>query len=251
VRERRRLFLDIETSPLQVFVWSLNDKANAYISHKSIIKDRGVICICYKWAGKKKVESLTWSKGQSDKPMLKKFVPILGEASEIVAHNGDRFDLPWIRGRCLTHGIPMAPTYPTIDTLKKARQKFRLPSNRLDYLGNLLVGEQKIATGFGLWRDIVLHKSDSAMQKMVDYCKQDVILLEKVFDKMAPYVEPVSSVAEYSCDCPECGNPRPICKGYRHRKSGSVFVQLLCKRCPKWYGVPLSKYKTNRKLACP
>jgi hypothetical protein len=251
VASRRRLFLDIETSPLQVFVWSLNDKSNANISHKSIIKDRGVICICWKWAGEKKVESLTWSKGQSDKTMLKKFVPVLSEATEIIAHNGDRFDLPWIRGRCLTHGIPMAPTYPTIDTLKKSRQKFRLPSNRLDYLGNLLVGEQKIATGFGLWRDIVLHKSDTAMRKMVDYCKGDVLLLEKVWNKMAPFVEPATSIASHACDCPECGNPRPVVKGYRTRKTGSVYVQLLCKRCPKWYGVPLSKYKSNRRLACP
>ena len=167
--ERRSLFLDIETSPLQVFVWSLNDKSNAYISHKSIIKDRGIICICWKWAGNKKVESLTWSKGQSDKAMLKKFVPVLSEATEIVAHNGDRFDLPWIRGRCLVHGIPMAPTYPTLDTLKKARQKFRLPSNRLDYLADVLTGEGKLPSGFGLWRNIVLHKDEPSMKKMVKY----------------------------------------------------------------------------------
>jgi len=98
--ERRRLFLDIETSPLQVFVWSLNDKANAYISHKSIVKDRGIICICYKWEGIDKIYSLTWDKKQSDKKMLQEFVSgPLANATEIVAHNGDRFDLPWIRGR--------------------------------------------------------------------------------------------------------------------------------------------------------
>jgi DNA polymerase elongation subunit (family B) len=249
--ERRRLFLDVETSPLQVFVWSLNDKANSYISHKSIIKDRGIICICWKWAGEEKIESLTWNKSQNDKAMLKKFVTVMDSATEICAHNLDRFDLPWLRGRCLIHGIPMAPTYPTVDTLKKARAKFRLPSNRLDYLGGALVGEQKIATGFGLWRDIVLDKSETAMRKMVDYCKQDVALLEKVYDKMAPYIEPVTSVADYTCDCPECGNPRYYVKGYRTRKTGSVWVQLLCKECPKWkwYGVPLSKFKSNKKLA--
>ncbi len=247
---RRRLYLDIETSPLQVFVWSLNDKANAYISHKSIVKDRGIICICWKWAGEKEVESLTWSKSQSDKAMLKKFVPVLSEATEIIAHNGDRFDLPWIRGRCLTHSIPMAPTYPTIDTLKKARAKFRLPSNRLDYLGDLLLGERKLTAGFGLWRDIVLGKSESAMVKMVKYCKQDVILLEKVFDKLAPYIEPASSVAEHRRDCPECGNPDPIIKGRRVRASGNVYVQLLCKKCPewKWYGMTLGQYDKNKKL---
>jgi uncharacterized protein with PIN domain len=143
----------------------------------------------------------------------------------------------------------MAPTYPTIDTLKKARQKFRLPSNRLDYLGDTLVGEQKLATGFSLWRDIVLEKSEAAMRKMVDYCKQDVVLLEKVYDAMAPYIESATSVAMYASDCPECGSPRTKVHSKRKRVSGVVHITLRCTECGRHHTIPESKFKSNKKLA--
>ncbi len=250
MNERRRLFVDIETSPLQVFVWSLNDKANQYISHKSIVHDRGIICICWKWAGDKTVHHLTWNKRQCDKAMLKAFVKVLESATEIVAHNGDRFDIPWIRGRCLVHEIPMSPSYPQVDTLKKARQKFRLPSSRLDYLGETLVGEQKLATGFGLWRDIVLDKSESAMGKMIRYCKNDVKLLEKVFDKIQPYIEHKTSVARYLRDCPECGESKHYKNDWYMKNNGQVMYKLCCanRLCRKTHVVSKTQYDKNKKF---
>ena len=245
---RRRLFLDIETSPIQVFVFRLNDKSNAYISHKSIIKDAGIICICWKWAGTKRVHSLTWDAKQSDKAMLKKFIPILDSATEIVMQGGDRFDLPWIRTECLVHGIPMAPKYPTVDTLKKSRQKFYFPSNRLDYLGNRLIGENKLPTTFGLWRDIVLHKSERSLRTMVRYCKQDVLLLEKVFDRMAPYIESASSIARYASDCPECGSSKTVVQAKRKRASGSVHITFRCKDCGRHHTMPESRFNSDKEL---
>jgi hypothetical protein len=143
----------------------------------------------------------------------------------------------------------MAPTYPTIDTLKKARAKFRLPSNRLDYLGGLLVGERKLSTGFGLWRDIVLHKSDTSMRQMVDYCKNDVILLERVFDEIAPYIESVTSVATYASDCPECGSSRTGVRTKRKRASGVVALTFACRDCGKHHTLPESRFNSNKKLA--
>ncbi len=182
--------------------------------------------------------------------MLREFVSgPLSEATEIVAHNGDRFDLPWIRGRCLIHSLPMAPTYPTVDTLKKARQKFRLPSNRLDYLGDTLIGEQKLATGFGLWRDIVLDKSEPAMKKMVRYCKQDVVLLEKVFERMKPYIESASSVAEYARDCRECGSSSTYINARRVRASGALMFDMQCYPCGKHHTLSEGQYDKNKRFA--
>jgi len=243
---RRRLFIDIETSPLQVFAWHLGD---VRLEYQSIIKDSAIICICWKWAGKSTVESLTWNRYQDDKTMLRTFIPILSEADEIVAHNGDRFDIRVIRSRALVHEIPMAPNYPTLDTLKKARSKFRLPSNRLAYLSDRLVGERKLPTGFGLRRDIVLDRSETALKKMVDYCKQDVLLLERVFEKMANYIEPATSVAKYSSDCPECGSGRTIVNQKRKRASGTVHIQFSCKECGKFHTVPKSKFESDKPLA--
>jgi DNA polymerase elongation subunit (family B) len=48
--------------------------------------------------------SLTWDKKQSDKAMIKAFLKVMAQADEIVAHNGDKFDLKWLRTRALLHG---------------------------------------------------------------------------------------------------------------------------------------------------
>ena len=205
--ERRRLFLDIETPPIPVWVFQLRDKSNANISHKNIITGYpdGIITICWKWAGKKAVHHLTWDKKQDDKKLIREIIPVLDASGEIVMHNGDRFDIPWIRGRAITHRIPMSPTYITNDTLKKSRQKFRWPSYRLDYMGRHLLDDEKLPTSMGLWTAIMERKCERSLRTMVRYCGQDVLLLEAVFNRIRPYIEPVTSIADFPRDCPECG----------------------------------------------
>jgi hypothetical protein len=249
--KRNRLFLDVETPPIPVWVFSLNDKSNARISYKNIVSgySYGIICACWKWAGTKKVHSLDWGQKQNDKELVRGMIAAMDSADEICMQNGNRFDVRWIRGRAIYHRLPMRPTYATIDTLLKSRQKFHFPSFRLDYMGNHLLDDEKIPTSFGLWKTIMEDRCPISLQKMIRYCKKDVRLLEDLFNVIAPYIEPVSSVAEYSNDCPECGNPKTTVKGYRTRATGNVYVQLLCKKCPKWFGVPLSKFRSDKKLA--
>ncbi len=91
----KRLFFDIETSPNIGMFWSAGYKKD--ISPESIIKERAIICIAYKWAGDEKTHVLSWDENQDDKVMLEKFILIANSADELVGHNGDRFDLPWIR----------------------------------------------------------------------------------------------------------------------------------------------------------
>jgi len=246
VNDRKRLFYDIETSPLQVFTWQLGE---VHIDYKSIIEDRAIICICWKWAGRGRVESLTWDKKQNDKAMLKEFISVLDSADESCGHNSDRFDLPWIRGRALYHDIPMQPDYATIDTLKLARKQFKLPSNRLDALGRQLLDDKKLPTGFGLWRDIVLYNDEKALKKMVAYCKQDVRLLERLFDKIMPYCAPSKvSVARFARDCPECASSRTQLNGIL-RTMSSVKQRIRCMDCGKSWAIAKSKADKNAERA--
>ena len=86
--------------------------------------------VSWKWEGSKKVQHLDWGlKEQCDKKLVEKFIKVLDKADEIVAHNGDRFDIKWIRTRALYHGIEMRDTYTTIDTLKMCKKYLSLPSN--------------------------------------------------------------------------------------------------------------------------
>lgn len=181
---KKKLFFDIEVSPDIVLSWGVGNKIS--IGHDSIIQERAIICICWKWAGEDKVYSLKWDKG-CDKEMVKRFAKIADSADEIIAQNGDNFDIKWLRTRCLYHNIHISPKFNSLDTLKMARQNFRFNANRLDYMGKFLGYGGKIKTDYDMWKNILLHNDNKAMTLMVDYCKEDVILLEKVYNRLQEY----------------------------------------------------------------
>jgi uncharacterized protein YprB with RNaseH-like and TPR domain len=234
---RRRLFFDIETSPNIGLFWQAGYKKN--IDYSNIIQERAIICICYKWEDEKQVYSLQWDSRQSDKKMLIDFIKVANKAVEMVGHNGDKFDLAWIRTRCVFHRIDMFPKYVTIDTLKVARAKFRFNSNKLDYIAEYLGLGNKIKTEFGLWKDILLRKDKVAMEKMVKYCKKDVTLLEDVFKILNPHIEPKTHygvfVGEKRSTCPECGSDDLVKKDRRILASGLIKIILRCKTCGKYH----------------
>ena len=235
--KRRRLFFDIETSPNIGLFWEAGYKKN--IDSSNIIKERAIICICYKWEDDKEVYSLNWDAKQDDKRMLESFIKVINESDEAIGHNGDRFDLAWIRTRCLFHGISMFPNYCTIDTLKIARQKFRFNSNKLNYIADFLGIGQKIKTDFGLWKNIVLHKDKKAMADMIKYCKKDVILLEKVYKALSNHVIPKTHYGViFGADrgsCPECGSDDIFISKRRTLASGLKKLQFICKTCGKYH----------------
>jgi uncharacterized protein YprB with RNaseH-like and TPR domain len=241
----KRLFFDIETSPNIGLFWTTGNKLS--ISHDSIIKERAIICICYKWEGKEEIYSLSWDNKQSDKKLLEKFIKIANEADELVGHNGDKYDLPWVRTRCLYHGLNLFPSYVTVDTLKYARSKFKFNSNKLDYIAQFLGLGTKISTGFGLWKDIVLHKDEKAMEQMIEYCKGDVLLLEKIYNKLAPHFPEKLHVSEDKTDCPTCGNNKWSFTKSRMSALGTIRVQMQCKKCGRYHTVSKKTYDSISK----
>ena len=247
--EKKRLFFDIETSPNIGFFWQSGYKLN--IPYSKIIKERAIICICYKWADEKQVYSLSWDDNQDDREMLEKFIAVANEASELVGHNSDKFDLPWVRTRCLFHRIPVFPTYTTIDTLKHARSKFKFNSNRLDYIANYLGVGGKTETGFDLWKNIVLNNDKVALNKMIDYCKNDVDILEKVYNHLANYVPHKVhygiALTDNKCSCPECGSTDMKFSQRRYTATGLARIQLQCNSCYKYHTVSNTTYESALK----
>lgn len=184
-KPKRRLFFDIEVSANIVFSWNVGHKIT--IPYENIIRERAIICVCYKWEGDDKVYSIEWDNGD-DKKLLERFTKIIDSADEVITQNGDNFDIKWLRTRCLYHDIDISPKFNSIDTLKMARNGFRMNSNRLDYMGQYLGEGQKIKTDHTLWRDITLNNDKAALTRMVDYCKGDVVLLERIYQKLQKFV---------------------------------------------------------------
>lgn len=234
---RRRLFFDIETSPNLGMFFEAGYKKN--IGYESIIKERAIICICYKWEDEKEVSFLTWDNNQCDKKMLQKFVEVANSADELIGHNIDKFDLAWVRTRCLLHKIPMFPNYTTIDTLKISRSKFRFNSNKLDYISKILGVGKKIKTEFAMWSNILLHKDKVAMEKMVKYCKMDVIILEKVFKQLYLHIPAKTHFGvvfgQDRGSCPECGSDAIHRNKNIVSPTGVKKIQYRCATCGKYH----------------
>ena len=182
------LIYDIETSYNIGKFWRAGYNLN--INSGDIIHERAIICISYKWLGEEQVYNLTWDKNQCDKFLLEQFIPILDEADMIVAHNGDRYDLKFIKTRALKHNLKMLINYKQFDTLKVAKAKFMFNSNKLDYISKFLGAEGKISTEMKLWDDIILRKCPKALIQMLDYCDEDVRQLEVVYNALVSWENP-------------------------------------------------------------
>jgi predicted PolB exonuclease-like 3'-5' exonuclease len=237
----RRLFWDIETSPNIGFFWRPGYKVS--IPAENIIQERAVICICYKWEGEKKVHSLEWDEGR-DQELIFNFQGVIEEADEMVAHNGDKFDMAWYNGRHLIHGFAPISKAKTVDTYKMAAKNFNLNSYKLDYLSKILLGEGKIHTNFGMWEDIVMRNDAKAMKKMVKYCKKDVVLLEKVWEKLSEYDVPATHAAVNASGnpfhrwmCPRCGSDDVKKSKNITTAKGMRQHQMKCKSCGGYYTI--------------
>lgn len=190
--EAKILFYDIEVSYGLARLWKPG--YNLTVQYDDFVQHPKIICISYKWNNSEEVSTVRWDKNKDDKTLLELFIEELNSADFIVGHNANNFDLPWIRTRALFHDLEMLPTYKAVDTLKIARSKHRFPSNRLDAIGDYLGVGRKIKTERNLWVDTIEGtdgKDTKALDKMVEYCEQDVLLLEAVYNKLASQELPV------------------------------------------------------------
>ena len=203
------LFLDIETSPNIGLFWSSGYKIN--VPSDNIIQERQIICICWKWQGEKKVHSLDYgnSSSQNEQDMLKKITKVINEADLIVGHNHEKFDMAFIRSRLLFHGLPPFGVISTEDTYRLSAKTFYLNSYSLNYMSKFTGVGSKIHTDYSMWKDILIHSSSTALRKMVKYCKHDVVITEKVYDKISPFITHSVNKSLLSLGtkfgCPSCG----------------------------------------------
>jgi len=241
----KRLFFDIETSPNIGLFWRAGYRIN--IPPENIIQERKIICIAWKWQHKKKVEALSWDKNQDDKAMLEKFIPILHEADEIVTHNGFKFDIPWVRTRCIYHSIPIVPKFIGTDTCTVANKLFNFNSNKMNYICQFLDIGKKTLTSYDLWKDTLIDNNRKTLKVLVDYCKNDVQILEELYLKMSPYIPPVANYGEFTNRCPSCNGETSVSK-HRITAAGYHKTQYVCKVCGKYNTIATSRYKKGSKI---
>lgn len=257
----KRLIFDIEVSPNIAWMWKPEHYTT--VSYDNILIEGKIICICWKWAGQHIVHSLTWDKKHNEKKMLEVFIAEANKADEIITHNGEHFDIKWLRTRCSINGVSMMPDYVSLDTYKAAKHHFNFNSNKLAYIAKSFgLGEKMETGGSKLWKRVLMGQTEidnpdfwsrpilgnnpSALAHMVAYCKQDVNLLEKVFDRMNTYMKPKTHYGRTTSSCPECGSENTVVNMRRITAAGITKVTMHCKNCGKYHSVPESKL-TNPK----
>lgn len=235
------LILDIETAPAHVLTWNMY---NVNHSTDQILEDDYILMWAAKWLDKKKIEHDTVKKHSSpahysekgEKAILKSLWRLLDEADIVVAHNGKSFDVRWINGCFIKHRIPLPSTYMVIDTKIESRKAARYLSHKLEYLAKKFkLLHLKMSTGgLGLWKEC-MDGVNKAWEKMVKYCKRDIVVLEEVYQVLKPYMQLHPNLALFnSLDlvCPICESDKIYKKGFFYTRTG-VYQRYKCARCGK------------------
>ena len=84
------------------------------------------------------------------------------------------------------------------------------------------------------------------MTTMVDYCKNDVVILEKVYNHIKNYVPHKThygalETGEKTC-CPECGSTDLRHSQTRYSAAGTPRIQMQCNDCYKYHTVASRTY---------
>jgi len=233
------LLLDIETSPNSVHVWGLWQQN---VSINQIMESSRVLCWSAKWLGEKPIffDSVNKSK---EKDMLKKIHALISEADAVVHYNGTRFDMPTLNKEFLLNGMTPPSPYKQIDLLRTMKSQFRFPSNKLDYVAQRLgLGAKTKHSGHELW--VKCMNNDVASWKVMEkYNKQDVVLLEKVYEKILPWIKQHPNMNMYTEGyvCPTCSSSKIQRRGTNTTNAG-VYQRYQCTDCGTW-----SQDKKNQK----
>lgn len=220
------LHLDIETAPATAYVWKMFDEN---ISLEQLITPGRIICWAAKWHGG---EMFAADERKGTKPMLAKMHALMSEADAVVTFNGDKFDLPKLNGEFLAAGLPSLPPTPSID-LRRTTKQLGYISGKLMFLSSHLGIGAKIDTGgFKLWRD-VLDGDERAWAKMVRYNKHDVVLLERLYKRVMPYIKTHPALHRGHGTCPACGHKKLHRRGERFTKAFAI-ERLHCIKCNSW-----------------
>jgi hypothetical protein len=234
----RVLVLDIETLPGRKRFWNLGDQDWGI---DSIIDDWIILGWAAKWlfnpSHMTQILTPKEAKARDDSRLVSALWKMLDKADIVIAHNGDRFDLPKINYRLLIHDMLPPSPYQTVDTRTTAAKVFGATSNKLDWLAQKLGVGHKLHTDYSLWVRCEAGEAE-ALRYMQDYNVLDTYVLEDVYVKLRPWIKhpnmAMFSVADpKELVCGRCGSDDLDPIGVYPPKDGyaSVYETHRCNHC--------------------
>ena len=231
----RILLLDIETSLMEVYLWSLW-KQN-YISPDNVIKSWSILSWAAKWLFEPQVASQRVtgieSKARSDASILPSIWDLLNEANVVIAQNGKRFDIRRLNTRFLVAGMPPPMPYRVIDTLSVTKSNFEMPSYKLAEINKLLDLSHKEDTKYEMWKRCA-RGSENALKEMQSYNESDVLILEELYLVLRPWIKSHPNIGLYidtdQTVCTNCGNTNLEWNGFYYTPAGK-YEAFRCNTC--------------------
>lgn len=237
------LVFDIETLPGEAYVFSPKTR---FIAHSMMKRQPIMHQFSAAWlhGGGVIASSLTPKEVQArdDSRVVSEAAELLREADIVLAHNGDNFDIPWIRGRLWVNDLePLGPVA-SIDTKRLSAKDFAMMHNNLDSLIQQKLGRNKIKTDFSWWRNIVetadagdFEACQKHLNKMLRYCKKDTRDLRDLFQTMIPHVHRLPRLVDTtdSFICPYCGSSDLQMRGKKRTKA-YTYQQYQCNNCKRY-----------------
>ena len=207
-----------------------------------------IICAAAKWVGDEYIYSWridetpgyrdTAESFFNDGEMVEELVAMCNEADAVIAYYGDygRFDVPYLNTRAVANGLSPTAPLTVIDPHRTARRTLKLARNSLDAVATLLkTPHQKQHLPWPDW-EVARFGSSKAITKLVEYCENDVLVLEDVYIalrpliKNHPYVGGALSGPDEVESCPACGSTKTEGNGTRRTKN-FIIHRRRCRNC--------------------
>lgn len=245
---QRVLVLDIETSPLLVYVWNLKDQ---YVGLNQMVQDWHIMAWSAKWLGEPASSIRYYDqrhlKPGNDLPILKPLWRLLNKADIVLTQNGKAFDAKKINARFMLHGMKPPRPYKHLDTYLIAKKAASFTSHSLEYLSERFCTKYKKLShakfpGLSLWAEC-LKGNKKAWDEMRKYNIHDVLATEEFYGRIKAWA-PDSAPTPFHIVPSRCS----IC-GARAQRRGKELVRktfvrrIQCQSpsCGKWSTEPLPK----------
>lgn len=173
--------------------------------------------------------------------MLSEIHGLLEQADGTISYNGRKFDLPTLNKEFVKYGMnPPAPTH-QIDLYAVVKKNFRFQSNKLDFVCQELgLGAKLAHKGMELWAGC-MNNDPASWKTMEKYNKQDVRLLDRLYQRLLPWIGNHPNEALYGDSegtgpdrptCPNCGSHNVQSRGMATTRTGT-YKRFQC-QCGKW-----------------
>lgn len=225
------LYIDIETTPNIGQVWDL---WNQNISLKQLVDVTEMFCFAYKWSWQ---DEVTFVKDSGQNMAIRAW-NLLDEADVVVHYYGSKFDIPHLNREWALRGFPPPRPFKQVDLKNAVAKRFKFPSNKLQHVSEAfgLIGKVD-HEGQELWIKCMAGVPE-AWKKMEEYNKQDVVLLEELYEILLPWLpdHPHRWLYDGEGGCPRCGADGQHLEdvGYAYTKL-SKFDQYQCSNCNSFF----------------